>query len=459
MPRRLLAALVLPLLLTGCAGSAKLAQRGEEKLANGENGRAWDLAIRALKKDPGNVRARAVAASAGNSMARDWELRIQALAASDSVAAADQVLQLCAFRVDASPYAAITVSPSEMHVEQVLRTSAARQSYQHAVADLAAKRPKRAYNGFQDAQHYVENFRDAAKLSDRAMERSLTRVVVVPFSTAEGASALGRDVAASWRDQLANRIAPPDAHFTRILGSPAAEEQMTLAQADRVSRNDAIAIGRQAGAERVVWGSIGHVDSHTGMQFFTDVIARRIVEHAPDGSATTRWVDVPVEVIARVKTVNVDVDYEVIATKEGATLAHQSAKRSSSARVVWTSFSPDGDLDDYALVSDAVRAARPDRAKEVEAHWHAVCGDNTTLRQVLEARRSSHSSGQYQRESVLPRLIAGAAFTFLQELPPTEDLAFAALSPGWQPLHQDLLRLDAIDDVDLGMAAVGTPQH
>jgi hypothetical protein len=117
---------------------------------------------------------------------------------------------------------------------------------------------------------------------------------------------------------------------------------------------------------------------------------------------------------------------------------------------VWTSFTPEGDLGAYALVSDLVRAARPDRAREVESKWKEVCGENTTLQQVLEARRSNRSSGHYDRDA-LPRFMAGAAFVFLQDLPPQNDLAFAALAQGWQPLAKDLTRLDAIDDVDLAM--------
>ena len=76
--------------------------------------------------------------------------------------------------------------------------------------------------------------------------------------------------------------------------------------------------------------------------------------------------------------------------------------------------------------------------------------------QVLEARRSSRNAGRYDRD-VLPRFVAGAAFVFLQELPPAEDRAFAALSGGWRPLCDDLLRLDPVDEVDLGMA--GDPQR
>jgi len=92
--------------------------------------------------------------------------------------------------------------------------------------------------------------------------------------------------------------------------------------------------------------------------------------------------------------------------------------------------------------------------KDVETRWRSVCGDATTLTQVIQARRAAGSSGRYARES-LPRFLAGAAFVFLEDLPPAEDLAYAALAQGSAPLRDDLLRLDAIDDVDLGMDGAG----
>ncbi len=92
----------------GCAGPAKLAQRSQERLDKGEYGRAGF----ALNKEPGNASARAAAAEAGNAMARDWERRIHALAQSDSLAAAEQVLALNDFRVGASRYAPVTVTPT-----------------------------------------------------------------------------------------------------------------------------------------------------------------------------------------------------------------------------------------------------------------------------------------------------------------------------------------------------------
>ena len=450
MLRRLAPVVTALLLVLGCAGPGKLAQRSEEKLAGGDYRRAWELSVRALDKDPGNARARAAAAAAGNAMARDWEQRVHVLAQSDSMVAAEQVLELSDFRVGASRYAAITVSPAWSSEERQLRRMAARVHYQHGVSALAARRPKRAWLDFDGVQRFVPDYRDAAKLADKAYGQALTHVALVPFSASANPS-LGREVASEWRDALARQLAPPDAHFTRVLGSAEIERQMNVSQLGRTSREDAVAVGRKSGAERVVWGAIGGIDSKNNLHFFRETIVRRVTERNAEGGSVTRWVDVPIEVVARVRTVTAGVDYEVIATKNGATLAHQRLNRSTQARVVWTSYVPEGDLDAYALISDAVRAANPARAKEVEARWKNVCGEKTSVREVLEARRSQRTSGQYHRDA-LPRFIAGAAFVFLQDLPPVEDLAFAALAGVWQPLRADLQRLDDVDDVDLGVA-------
>ena len=446
------ALLALPLVL-GCAGPSKLAQRSEEKLAGGAHWRAWELATKALDKEPGNARARAAATAAAGSIANDWQRRIYALAAVDSLDAAGQVLEFAAFRAAAARYATVPVGADWARDEEALRRTAARLHYHRGAAALESRRPKKAYLHFTEAERFVAGFRDAAKLGDRAYQKAVTRVGFIPFRTSSGNTALGSEVAATWRDDLARHLAPPTAHFTHILGREVIEQEMTVSQLGRISREEAVRLGRTAGVERVVWGSIGGVNSDTRLHLFTDVIARRFVERSADGRQVVRWADVPIEVVARVRTATVEVEYEVIATKSAATLARRRVERSTSARVVWTSYTPEGDLGAYALVSEMVRAADPGRAKEVETRWQSVCGEKTTLREVLEARRSTRSS-RYRRD-VLPRFIAGAAFVFLEDLPPAEDLAFAALARGWEPLHEDLLRLDATDDIDLGVAMSG----
>jgi len=152
-----------------------------------------------------------------------------------------------------------------------------------------------------------------------------------------------------------------------------------------------------------------------------------------------------------VRDVTVGVDYEVIETVNGSTITNRHFDRATTARVVWTSQTLEGEPSSYSLVSEPVRSANPDRAAQVEKRWAAVCGTGTTIVQVVEERHKSGSAGHSAREA-LPRIMAGAAFVFLEDLPGADDMAMAALTHGPTPLRDDLLRLDPIDDADLGIA-------
>jgi len=443
-------------LLPGCAGPAKLAQRSEGKLAGGNPTRAWALAIRALDKEPGNPRARAAAAAAAGAIADDWRRRIRALADADSIQAAEQVLEFASFRAGAARYATVPVDSAWMRDERLLCRAAAGIHYRQGAAALEAGRPKQAYFRLSQTERFVPGYRDAARLAARAYENALTRVAIVPFGTSSGHGSLGREVAGIWRDELAQSLAPPATRFTRVLQGEDVNRTMTVAELDRLSREDAVRIGRRAGADRVVWGSIGGVDSDTRTETFRDAIAHRVSRKDADGREIVEWVEVPIVVVARVRTVTVHFGYELIATQSGATLAHRDDRPSITARALWTAYLPEGDLDDYALVSGSARKVDPKQAQQIEKRWHAVAGEGTTLRQVFEARRSARESARYRRES-LPLFYPGARpFVFLEELPPTEDLAFAALVHGWEPLQGDLLRLDTMDDADLGLMEDGS---
>lgn len=453
MTRRVVLALAAIVIAAGCAGPSKLTDKSEEKLAGGNAWGAWQLATRALDKEPGNPRARAAATAAGASIAQEWQRKIHALAELDSVNAAEEALNLIEFRANAARYATIPVGAEWPSEERALLGSAARYHYQRGLEAANSNRPKKACAEFADAERFVPGYRDVAKRADRALGEALTRVALVPFRASSEDPTLGVNVAQAWRDNLSQNLAPPAAPFTRILGDDAIERSMTISELEGLSREQAIRLGRKSGADRVVWGSIGRVRSTTKMNFFRDSVARRVTERQANGTETDRWVEVPIEVVARVRDVTVGVDYEVISVKSGVSIAHRHVDRGTTARVVWTSQQLDGDPSSYALVSETVRASNPDRVKDVETRWRSVCGDATTLAQVIQARRSAGSNGRYARES-LPRFLAGAAFVFLEDLPPAEDLAFAALAQGSAPLRDDLLRLDAIDDVDLGMESL-----
>ena len=441
--------LAVTLVVTGCSGSSsKLTTKSEEKLAGGDAWRAWRFATKALDKEPGNPRARDAATAAGASIVQEWQRKIRAFAETDTMQAAGQVLELAEFRGFAARYATIPMGPGWADEERTIRNTAARYHYERGRDAAASGRPKKAFLEYSDAERYVAGYRDITKRSDRALAEALTRVAVVPFRSSSTEAAFGVKVAQAWRDNLVQDFAPPAARFTRVLPGDAVERTMTLSELEGVSREEAVRIGRKAGAHRVVWGSIGAVKSNTRLNVFRDRVARRVVEADHNGRESVRWVEVPIEVIARVRDVTVGIDYEVIATKGGGALAHRHFERSTQARVVWTSYQPEGDPASYSLVSETVRASNPDRARDVETRWRAACGDAVTLVEVLQARRKSGSSGHYVREA-LPRFVAGAAFVFLEELPPAEDLALTTLSRGSAPLREDLLRLDVVDDVDL----------
>src|SRR5262245_17533737 len=169
-----LATLVLTV-LAGCAGPSKLAQRSEEKLSS-DPWKAWQLATRALDKEPGNTRARAAAKSAAGVISANWQEKIHAMADVDSVQAAEEVLNFDAFRAQAVNYAVVPVNPEFQRDEQVLRRTAARFDYRQGLQALDASRAKKAYLLFADCERFVPEYRDAARLAERAYSKALTRV-------------------------------------------------------------------------------------------------------------------------------------------------------------------------------------------------------------------------------------------------------------------------------------------
>jgi hypothetical protein len=445
---------LLVLLVVGCAGPSKLAKQSEDKLAKGDVWRAWTLATKALDKAPANAEARAAAAAAASAIATDWQRRIRGMAMVDSIEAAEQAMEFVEFRANAVRYTTVQVDPTWVREERTLRDGAARACYARGTADMKSKRPKSAYRYFVRAEEFSPRYRDSAALADRALELALTRVAILPLRTHSANPRLGRDVAASWRGDVVEHMADPGAYFTRILPLEDVERSMRVSDLDRMNRDQAIKLGRKAGAERVVYGTIGEVDSKQGIHFFTDRVVRRVVERNEDGTKTTRWVEVPIEVIARTRTVKVDMEYEVISTKDGATLARRSEPRTMKARVVWTAYMPEGAPDTYALFSEETKSSNPTRCQQLESKWQEVVGEGTTLIQVLEAKRTAKNSNDSR--AAIARLMAGAAFVLMEELPSTEELTFGALAGGWQPLHKDLVRLDGVDDVDLGVSSVNT---
>jgi hypothetical protein len=430
----------------GCAGPGKLAEKSQNKLAEGDVWKAWHLATKALDKAPANPRAREAAASAASAISQDWQRRITALADVDSMGAAEQVLSYVQFRTDAARYTTVAVGERWMGIESRLRQGAARSHYVDGVAAMGSARPKKAYAQFSEAARFVPDFRDVATRVDEALEQARTRVAIVPLRSAN--RQISREVAAAWQGALTERLAGGKS-FTSILPTEDVERRMRVGDLGGTTRGEAIRLGEKTGADRVVWGSIGPVDSKSGVRFFTRNVWHRVSARDEAGRPVERWVEVAIPVVARTRTVTADLAYEVISTRGRATLARESGPRTLQARAIWTAYIPDGGPDTYALVTDEFRRAHPDRAQQIETEWASVVGASTTLAQVLDAKRASGRRAA-ERSEVLARYAAGAAFVILEELPSTDELAEAALSSAWASVHRSLLALDPVDDVDVG---------
>ena len=142
MFRSIVVLLIAVSLVAGCAGSAKLSKKSEEKLASGDAWKAWQLATRALDKEPGNPRAQTAATKAGLAIVQDWQRKIRAYAELDSAKAAEEVLQLTDFRAEAARYATIPMGESWTAEERTLRRAGARIHYNLGVEAESSGRPK-----------------------------------------------------------------------------------------------------------------------------------------------------------------------------------------------------------------------------------------------------------------------------------------------------------------------------
>ncbi len=441
----------------GCAGPAKLAEKSEDKLAEGDVWKAWDLATKALDKAPGNQRARGAAAAAATAISRDWQRQIAARAGVDSLEAAEEVLKFAQFRADAIPYTTVRLEDSWMQGESRLRQFAARTHYADGVSSANSNRPKKAYGHFQDVMRFLPSYKDASLRAAVAYEAAQTRVAIVPLRTSAGNEGMGRDVAAAWSDELLESLSAEET-FTRVLTPEDVERHMKLRELGKSTRADAVRIGERADADRVVWGTIGAIDSQTGVQYFRRNVWHRTIVRDETGRSVSRWVEFPLHVIARTRTVSVDLAYEVISTKSGSTLTRESGTRGLAARAVWTAHLPEGESDSYVLVTDEFRSANPERAKQIEADWRKVVGPNTTLSQVIEAKRVSQRRPM-ERADVLARYASGASFVLIEELPSAQELAQSALVASWKSVRGSLVDLDDVDDVDTRAISVSDPRE
>ncbi len=217
---------------------------------------------------------------------------------------------------------------------------------------------------------------------------------------------------------------------------------MTVSQARGLTRDQARALGRSLGADRVGCGRL------TGLRTDNDHGDWRFPVWHPetgkdaDGKPVERWVRSEVHVISHERHVGVTLVYEVVDVKSGVVLTTASQPYESWARVVWSDYDATGDLDRYRL---SPPDADPDEADQASRRWDASM-HGMTLPHLLEQARAADTrrewDARFRRE--FPR-DSREHPVFLGQLPPVPDMAFMALQDAWQPMLEALRQLDPVD--------------
>ena len=431
--------------LGSCAGPAKLARESDEALAKGELRLAYQRALKAIEKDPANAPARQAYDASSARLAQDYRQRVLATASADTLRAADLALTFRTFRGEVAGHGSSV--PGELAYDasetRILRM-AARQWYGRGRLAIAAKHPKEAWRDFRSARHYQDDFRDVVRQQAAAYNAALTRIAVLPFADGVRVPGLAQDlcertyqhVAAGSRERFMFSVFIP-------LDSLAA--RVSMADARGLTREQALKIGRDLGAQRVIWGHLAGLRSSSNQSELVTPVYRKRESKDSQGNPIVRWEEQSLRVILRDREVAVQYDFDVLDVRSGAVVLHRDLPARTAARIAWTDFRPAGGPDEYALLPAECRRDDPDRGKQVDAQWSERMG-TWSLPAFMQKAREDRSRERYDRR------YRGEFFAdthrrpvWLGELPGEEELAFVAVDDAWHSVIDALVELDPKD--------------
>lgn len=436
----LLLALLLPV-IASCAGPNELTRRGHESLTDGDPHKAYEMAIKALKKNPDHAEARAVLGVAANAIAEDWRTRIFNLAAVDTVMAAEQVLELTAFQHDVATWGArVDAPPAWRSAETAIRSSAARSLYDEAEQSLAAGVPKRAYGLFLASQRYIPGYRDAALRADEAYELAVARVAVLPFVNDTSMPGLSQLMNDRIQEKVGSSSSMRYLEFTELVAPTRVLQAISLAQLSDMPREEAVLIGEALGADQVVRGKVFGERTHTETERYRETIYRRVEEIDDDGNKVVSYREQTFDAILRRRTVKVSWAMEALDVKGVIPLAERGGTEEVVAYTAYSSFEAVGDCDDYHLgpPSDV------DGRKRAQARWKETFGE-WSLAEFLEHARKNRRSRVAYKPDYRDEFRGGTAGrpVFLDDLPSDKDLIVVAMHDVWKPVHSMLQELDS----------------
>ena len=445
--------IALIVFLASCAGPEKLARQSREELAAGHAQRAYEKARKALNKDPSYEPAIEAMAEAGYQLMQQHQDRVLALAAAgDTLASCDACLRMDAFRRELADYSvSIPPDPEFAITERRIREGGADIYYRYGVIEEEEGRPRRAYEEYVAANTILPGFRDVEERIRVTGEAAIAIVAILPWQNQTSVTGLSMELTDNIYQEVGRRITPRDFRFTVMMGRDEVYDRIPLSALDNLSRDLAVQIGTELGADLVVMGRIFGLRSQNNTIDYTQTVYRPRPTTGPGqgggqgqgrGQEEEEFIQEELRIIRREMNVVIQYEFSVIDTRTGYTLVTRSDTVPASVATVFTNFESQGSRRDYRLFPPGLAKADPQGARRIEQQWKAHAGD-WDLPDFLEYAYENRERTTY-RPNDRSRLFnfRGNRPLFLGALPPEEELARVALDRMWVPVLGVLRDLD-----------------
>jgi len=429
--------------VAGCASPAKLARKSHEQLAEGQVRKAYDTALKAVRKDPYDEAAHAALEDAGAALMQAELRSLRSTVLVDTVAAAEVALRMVAIRQETAPYGvSLALDSLAAAQEGAVRAGAARVFVGLGDDELSRGAPKAAHGHFLAAHRFLP---ESGEIDDRLQESydaAVDRVLIAPVS-AEIRTPIDRALLSDrMYDELA-AYAADDLRFTELLGRGAEWETLLELPPSRFTRDRALRAARAAGASRLLWTRVYGDRVASYAETYTGTLYRAVMRKRADGSEARVWEEVPFRAGIQDLWASVALECEVHDVAGDRVVARRAGERGAGLRALHSSTRFPGDADDYALFTPAMESADRGRCRELRETWSAAFGD-LSVEDFIEyanaeppAIRFGHGK-RYGRASRDNR-----AYAVYYGTPPAEtQLVLNALSGAWQEAEAALAESD-----------------
>ena len=447
---RLALVLAAVALAAGCASSGKLAKKSQEQLLEGDVRKAYETALRAVAKNPYDVKAQSALRASAQELLRHEQNRFRSLlVAADTAEAAEVALGMRAVRHTVAG-AGVTLAPDPVFAadERTVRHAAAMRASLEGDDRFQSGSPKQACYAYAEARRLEPENAQWASAFEEARVAATDRVLLLPYACDTRAPIDSR-ILSDDMFQSVSRFAQANFEFTELADPGDAWDRLLQARgrsARTFTREAASRIGHRSEATRVAWSRIhgDRIESHSEMR--TETLWHKIAVKTPIGDVATEWTPVPVLVRIEDRWVSVGLECEVFSVAEDRVIARRTTDHGAGLRIVSVHNPLAGAPGEWALYPPDHRSSDRRGCDAKDAAWREAYG-TLTVEQLAQYARGSGRAGatvvtlRGARHGRATRL--GREYEVCYgRLPEESALMLAALGEAWKELAAVLAESD-----------------